>query len=441
MSRAVTGRLCLMMYLEFAVRGMWFPFLANYLRAGRGDGGLGFSSGQAGWVVGFAGAVGAISAPFVGGRLADRHLNAERALAALHCGAAALLFANASSRSFPVFLALMVCFSVAYAPTQSLTTSLAVSHLADRERQFPRVRLWGTIGWITTSALFTFVVLRSPSKATNVARIPMAMRAAGAMAVGYAAYAAFLLPPTPPMGKGDVNRAGLGAAFGLLRRPSVLALTLVAIPVSMLDTAYYLNIGPFLNAVVGVPLRWVGPTMALAQVSEVGCLFVLGPMLRRLGYARVLLIGTAAEAARFVVFALDPPGWVVLRRADVTRRRLRGLLHDGRAVHPAGRPGGRAALGPDRVRHRPVRPGSGAGRSLLAAVRRRRRADRGRHRARLPRHLVGPGRHRRRLHGRRGDRLPPGNRGVIGPTCTATQRSVVRTACRWRLHGSGPLRT
>ena len=311
MSRAVTGRLCLMMYLEFAVRGMWFPFLANYLRAGRGDGGLGFSSGQAGWVVGFAGAVGAISAPFVGGRLADRHLNAERALAALHCGAAALLFANASSRSFPVFLALMVCFSVAYAPTQSLTTSLAVSHLADRERQFPRVRLWGTIGWITTSALFTFVVLRSPSKATNVARIPMAMRAAGAMAVGYAAYAAFLLPPTPPMGKGDVNRAGLGAAFGLLRRPSVLALTLVAIPVSMLDTAYYLNIGPFLNAVVGVPLRWVGPTMALAQVSEVGCLFVLGPMLRRLGYARVLLIGTAAEAARFVVFALDPPGWVV----------------------------------------------------------------------------------------------------------------------------------
>ncbi len=172
MVRSVTARLCVMMYLEFAVRGMWYPYLANYLTAARGGGGLGFSSGQAGWVLGFAGAVGAVAAPFVGGRLADRHLNAERALAGLHCVAAALLFLNASSRSFGLFLGVMVCFSVAYAPTQSLCTSLAVSHLDDRERQFPRVRLWGTIGWITTSALFTFVVLRSADRATNVARIP-----------------------------------------------------------------------------------------------------------------------------------------------------------------------------------------------------------------------------------------------------------------------------
>ncbi len=309
MARPVTARLCAMMYLEFAVRGMWYPFLANYLTAARAGGGLGFSSGQAGWVLGFAGAVGAASAPFVGGRLADRHLNAERALAALHCVAAGLLFLNASSRSFGWFLGVMVCFSVAYAPTQSLTTSLAVSHLSDRERQFPRVRLWGTVGWITTSALFTFAVLRSPDRATNVARIPMAMRAAGVMAVGYAAFAALVLPKTPPAA--GAGRPLLGQAFGLFREPSVLVMTLVAVPVAMLDTAYYLNIGPFLNGVVGVPLRWVGPTMALAQVSEVGCLFVLGPALDRLGYARVLTIGAAAEAVRFVVFAVDPPGWVV----------------------------------------------------------------------------------------------------------------------------------
>ena len=310
MVRSVTARLCVMMYLEFAVRGMWYPYLANYLTAARGGGGLGFSSGQAGWVLGFAGAVGAVAAPFVGGRLADRHLNAERALAALHCVAAALLFLNASSRSFGPFLAVMVCFSIAYAPTQSLCTSLAVSHLDDRERQFPRVRLWGTIGWITTSALFTFVVLRSPDKATNVARIPMAMRAAGGMAVGYAAFAYFLLPKTPPAAAVP-GRALLRQAFGLFRQRPVLVLTLIAIPVAMLDTVYYLNIGPFLNGVVGVPLRWVGPTMALAQVSEVGCLWVLGPTLQRLGYGRVLTLGISAEAVRFVVFALDPPAAVV----------------------------------------------------------------------------------------------------------------------------------
>ena len=311
MSRAVVVRLCVMMYLEFAVRGMWYPFLANYLTAARAGGGLGFTPGQAGWVVGFANAVGAVLAPVVGGRLADRHLNAERALAALHAIAAGLLFANASSRTFAGFLTLMVAFAVAYAPTQSLCTSLAVSHLSDRERQFPRVRLWGTIGWITTSALFTFVVLRSTDVATNVARIPMAMRAAGVMALAYAAYAYLLLPHTPPAAAAVPMRVMLAQAFGLLRDRSVLALTLVSIPVSMLDTAYYLNIGPFLNRTVGVPLRWVGPTMALAQVSEVGCLFVLGPVLAKLGYARVLLIGVAAEAVRFVVFAVDPPPAVV----------------------------------------------------------------------------------------------------------------------------------
>jgi predicted MFS family arabinose efflux permease len=261
-------------------------------------------------VLGFAGAVGAVAAPFIGGRLADRHMNAERALAALHCAAAALLFLNASSRSFGLFLGVMICFSVAYAPTQSLTTSLAVSHLTDRERQFPRVRLWGTIGWITTSALFTFVVLRSPDPATNVARIPMAMRAAGTLAIGYAAYAFFLLPKTPPAAHVP-DRALLRQALGLFRDRSVLALTLIAIPVATLDTAYYLNIGPFLATTVGVPLRWVGPTMSLAQVSEVGCLFALGPALHRLGYARVLTIGVSAEVVRFAVFAADPPAAVV----------------------------------------------------------------------------------------------------------------------------------
>jgi nucleoside transporter len=310
MGRSGTLRLCLMMFLEYAVRGMWYPFLANYLTAARTDGGLGFSSGQSGWVLGFAGAVGAVAAPAIGGRLADRHLNAERALAGLHCLAGGLLFLNASSRSFGMFLAVMIAFSVAYAPTQSLTTSLAVSHLPDRERQFPRVRLWGTLGWIGTSALFTYVVLRAPDRATNIARIPMAMRAAGAMAVGYAAYALFLLPKTPPAPP-SVDAAPSTGLWALFRDRSVLTLALIAIPVAAIHTAYYLNIGPFLSDAVGIPLQWVGPVLAIAQLSEVGCLFALGPVLKRIGYGHVLMLGVAAQAMRFVIFAVDPPPVVV----------------------------------------------------------------------------------------------------------------------------------
>ena len=160
----ITLRLCVMMFLEYAVRGMWYPFLPNYLGAGRADHGLGFSSGQTGWVMGFAGALGAVTAPLIAGRIADRYLNAERALAILHCIAGLLLFLNASSTTFAAFLLIMICFSLAYAPTQSLANSLAFSHLVDREHTYPRTRMWGTIGWIATSALFTYIVLRSSDR-------------------------------------------------------------------------------------------------------------------------------------------------------------------------------------------------------------------------------------------------------------------------------------
>jgi MFS family permease len=103
MGRTVTASLCLMMFLEFAVRGMWHPFVANDLVAGRADGVLGFAEGRSGWVLGFAGAAGAVTAPVIAGRVADRWLNAERALALLHCITALLLFLNAPSESFAIF--------------------------------------------------------------------------------------------------------------------------------------------------------------------------------------------------------------------------------------------------------------------------------------------------------------------------------------------------
>ena len=310
---SVTARLCLMMFLEHAVRGMWYPFLSSYLTADPALRGLGFSDGQAGWVLGFAGAVGGITAPVLAGRVADKYLNAEKALAILHATAAVLLFINASSRAFSTFLLVMIAFSIAYAPTQSLTNSLAITHLTvDRERRFPRVRLWGTIGWIVTSSLFTFAVLTSTDRAVNTGRIPMAMRGAGVLAMFYAAYAFFGLPDTPPA---DHSAAPLlpWGALKLLREPSVLILSLVAIPVAAIHTAYYLNISPFLTDVVHVPMRWAGPVLALAQVSEVACLWFLGGLLKRSGYTAVLTIGIVAQVVRFVVFAIDPPVvWVCL---------------------------------------------------------------------------------------------------------------------------------
>jgi MFS family permease len=332
--RSLVGRLCLMMFLEYAVRGMWYPFLANYLSAPRDVGGLGFSPGQVGWVLGFANAVGAVTAPFIAGQVADRFFNAERALAVFHVVAAALLFLNASSTSFGLFFLYMLLFSVAYVPTQSLTNSLALTHLRDRERSYPRTRMFGTIGWVVTSSLFTYVVMRSGDRATDIARIPMALRAAAVMAIGYAGYAFFLLPATPPANNGKAGDRKRGEdphpgplpgyrereegasaarrAFRLLREPSVLVLSVTAVLIACIHTAYYLNIGPFLTAAVGVRERMLGPTIAVSQTSEVAFLFLLGPMLKRFGYKAMLVVGAAAQALRFAIFAVDPGAGIVI---------------------------------------------------------------------------------------------------------------------------------
>jgi MFS family permease len=309
--RSITLRLAIMMFLEYAVRGMWYPFLANYLSAPASLHGLGFSSGQTGWVLGFANAVGALTAPFIAGHTADRFLNAEKALAILHVAAATLLFLNASSTSFVAFFFIMLCFSIVYVPTQSLAGSLALSHLTDRACTFPRVRLWGTVGWIVTSASFTYLVLRSGNNAVNIARIPSAMRAAAILAIFYAAYSLLLLPATPPANRS--RRAFYDFPAGeFLSQRSVLVLMVIAIPIAAIHTAYYLNIGPFLTVDVGIPLRFVGPILAISQVSEVICLFLLGPMLKRFGFVAILTAGAAAQALRFMVFALNPPAGVVV---------------------------------------------------------------------------------------------------------------------------------
>ena len=64
----IKSRLGAMMFLQYAVWGIWLPVLATYLQSPIADGGLGFTSGQVGWIIGLAGSIGAASAPFIAGQ-------------------------------------------------------------------------------------------------------------------------------------------------------------------------------------------------------------------------------------------------------------------------------------------------------------------------------------------------------------------------------------
>jgi len=138
----VRTRLSVMMFLQYAIWGAWLPILWPFL--------AGYRQFEAGQIANMfaVGAVGAIIAPFVAGQIADRYFATEKFLAISHVLGAVLIWFLASISTYYGFLVFSLLYSIVYAPTLALTNSISFHHLPDRDRDFGKVRLWGTIGWI-----------------------------------------------------------------------------------------------------------------------------------------------------------------------------------------------------------------------------------------------------------------------------------------------------
>lgn len=277
--------------------------------------GLGFTGGQIGWILGLAGSIGALFAPFVAGQVADRFLNAEKALGLLLIGGGIVKFATAYATDYSSFMALSIVYSILYMPTLALTNSVAFANLDDAEKSFPRVRTWGTIGWIVASNAFPLIWLQTQLRGTalppfltgeakpnDVALIVDCLKVSGAMAVAYGFWAMLALPKTPP--KKDVeNPLAFLKAFGLLRHPGFLVVTLAALPIAMIHQVYFIRTGPYLGS-IGIEAAKIGPMMSIGQFSEIAFLAILGFFLKNLGYRLVLTLGCAAYAVRFGLFSI-----------------------------------------------------------------------------------------------------------------------------------------
>ena len=307
-------RLSLMMFLQYAVWGVWLPVLGGYLGSPVEHGGLGFSGGQIGMILGTAGACGAILAPFIAGQVADRLMNAEKALGLLLCLGGAANWLLASARTYESFLAMSILYSVLYMPTLSLSNSVAMANLSNATTDFPRVRVWGTIGWIVASAAFPLMWLQDhlqftpvpwfvtgTEKANATALVPDALRLSGVVSLVYGAFAMSMLPATPPKGNAPHPLAFL-EAFALLKRRAVLVLTLVAVLIAMIHNIYFIRTASWLET-VGFTKANAPAAMTVGQMVEIGTLAVLGWFIAKLGFRRVLLIGAAAYYLRFWVFA------------------------------------------------------------------------------------------------------------------------------------------
>src|SRR3990172_6106516 len=108
---------------------------------------LQFSGEQIGLACGTT-ALAAMISPFFVGMVADRFFSTERLLVALHVGGGTLLFLASTRTSFGPLYVVLLAYTLCYMPTLALTNSLSFKQMADPSREFPAVRVLGTIGWI-----------------------------------------------------------------------------------------------------------------------------------------------------------------------------------------------------------------------------------------------------------------------------------------------------
>jgi nucleoside transporter len=288
MGMGIRARLSLMMFAQYFVWGAWFVPFATYLTHNGLQDKVGTIYSAQGWA--------AIAAPLFVGAIADRYFAAQKVMGVLHLFSGALLFllSTLGADAGVIFMGTLGAL-LAYMPTIALSNSVAINALTDTEKQFPAIRVFGTIGWIAAGLIVGIVL---PGEAERTA-LPLQLAAAASVAYGFYS---FTLPATPPQARqGSVS---LGSLLGLdaIRTSDrsfwilILCSMLMMIPFSF----YNVYANPFLDD-IGVTNP--AATQTIGQVSEVGFLLLLPLFFRWVGIKGVLFIGMAAWAVRYVIFA------------------------------------------------------------------------------------------------------------------------------------------
>lgn len=284
---SVRVRLSAMMFLQFFVWGAWFVTLSTYL--GRGLNFAGTDIGGAYSTMPW----GAIVAPFLVGMIADRFFAAEKVLGVLHLVGAVLLWEVSNMTSPGTIFWVLLGYALCYNPTLALVNAVAFNQMTSPEKQFPAVRVFGTIGWIVAGLVVSYLGLEATATPLRIA--------AGCSAL--LGFFSFALPQTPPksLGRKVTVRDVLGLdALTLMKDRSfavfVIGSLLICIPLAF----YYGFANLFLNE-KGVANA--AGKMTLGQASEVFFMLVMPFFFVRLGVKKMLLVGMLAWAARYLFFA------------------------------------------------------------------------------------------------------------------------------------------
>ena len=275
-----------MQYLLLAV--WWVPYVAYLNNIG--------ISGNLKALIMSSMAIGFMASSIMGA-LADRYFPAQKVLSLTNLIVAILLACVGLTSNTTLAVTLVFPIMLLYMPTWSLTGAIVLKHI--QPEHFPRVRLFGTLGWVA-SGLFSLVFIKVfHVKIFDGGTLPFLCGSGVALV---ASALNLTLPNTPPSGKTSKisipELLGL-KAFTLFRDRNFLIFTLCAFTAVMAYSLYYTFGAEFLQ---DRRFEYITITMNWGQVGELFFLFITPIVLTRFGFKKTMIFGLAAMLARYLSF-------------------------------------------------------------------------------------------------------------------------------------------
>lgn len=303
MNLSIRIQLSVMMFLQFFVWGSWYVTAPNYL------GTIGFKPSDTANTYS-VGPIAGLLTPLLVGLVADRFFSAQRVLGVLHILGGLILFGAISvmhgDSPSPSILnwGFFLGYMLTYYPTLALTNTIAMKNMSDPEKEFPGIRVLGTIGWIAAGFVLTFANFE-----TNIGMFYMAACAAIVLGIF-----SFMLPNTPPIVSDE--KPSLGQLFGIeafsLFKDRAYLVFIVCSMLICIPLAFYYQIASRVVELTQLP---IGTTMSFGQMSEIGFMIVMPFFFARLGVKWMLAVGMLMWAVRYALFALGAPTeirWMII---------------------------------------------------------------------------------------------------------------------------------
>lgn len=294
MKPVVFTKLSFMMLLEYFIWGAWYVTMGTYMSEFLGATGTQIGAAYS------ALAIATMISPFFVGMVADRFFAAQKIMGVLHLIGAVLLYLATVVNDNTTFYWIILVYSLLYMPTIALSNSIAFGQMTDPGKQFPWIRVFGTLGWIIAGVLISSLGL-------DKSALTFQMAAIASLALGLSS---FVLPNTPP--KGKTSESALGTeAFVLFKDKPYLIFFIAAILVCIPLSFYYGFANVFLNE---TGMNNVAFKMTFGQISEAVFILAIPFLFNQIGVKKMLLLGMTAWILRYVFFAygnIDSSIWML----------------------------------------------------------------------------------------------------------------------------------